>query len=182
MPSAPSTSTTTTSAQTAPPQTVQAFYLPPSGFKSGTAVTTVASKKPVFSPAEKGQPAPAYRALFASENRELSSGEIPGVSQPQAEVTGPGEGLARAYSDSGTKAFKQGKFKDAVIQLKEAVRLDPDSFTAHRYLGAALLETGKFADARNELTAALKLTPKDGPERKELQALLARIDELEKKA
>lgn len=188
VPSSEST-TNTISIGAAPGPLAPATYIPPSGFKPAPATTVTAPKPSGLAPSERVQQATANRVLVASENRDTDSGPLvsdaPSSSDMDRGVADdgkPGEGLARAYSDSGAKAFKQGKFKEAVSQLKEAVRLDPKSLMARKFLGAALLETGKLADARKELTEAMKLGPKDEAERKELESLLTKLDELEKKA
>jgi putative PEP-CTERM system TPR-repeat lipoprotein len=60
--------------------------------------------------------------------------------------------IARAH-----EAMGQSKYAAATIELKNALRLDPDSMEARRLLGKVYIETGEMPSASKELKRALEL-------------------------
>jgi tetratricopeptide (TPR) repeat protein len=66
-----------------------------------------------------------------------------------------------AYSISGTYLLQQAKYDEAVVRLRDAVRLAPDRATLHTDLGAALILTERFDEAVVEERRALALEPQN---------------------
>jgi len=58
---------------------------------------------------------------------------------------------------AGAEALRQGRIEDAIAQLTEVVRRDPDSFEANNFLGVALAQSGQPRDAMYYLHKAVSL-------------------------
>lgn len=95
--------------------------------------------------------APAYRGLeqcFLKEERHADLEEV--MRQEVANV--PKD--AKGHYNLGTLLLENNQFKEAAIELSEAVKLDPDSFDSHRNLSAALRGEGLTKQAAAELQIA----------------------------
>jgi protein O-mannosyl-transferase len=68
---------------------------------------------------------------------------------------------ARARNNLGLELGREGRFEEAIVQLRRAVELKPGYAIAHYNLGKALLGSGQAAEARLQLETALKLAPND---------------------
>jgi tetratricopeptide (TPR) repeat protein len=90
---------------------------------------------------QAGQPAPA-RAIFE------------GLVTRKPEDAGYWLGLARTE-------YELRRLADAVVPLRQVLRLDPDSATAWGMLGAIYHETGDFVAATEALSRRLELAPSD---------------------
>ena len=88
---------------------------------------------------------------------------------------GPGTGMAEAYYGTGMKFLKQGKLKQAVADLKEALFRDPKSDKIHDALGMAILEQGNLEEAREHFAKAVELNPDDAAAKKHLAAVMEKI-------
>jgi Flp pilus assembly protein TadD len=64
-----------------------------------------------------------------------------------------------------------GKLGEATAHFQEAVRLQPDSASAHLNLGRARAAQGKFDEAIRHYNEALRLRPDSAQARQELQAI-----------
>ncbi len=73
------------------------------------------------------------------------------------------------------KFLKQGKLKQAVSDLKEALFRDPKSDKIHDALGMALLELGNLEPAREHFAKAVELNPDDAAAKKHLAAVMEKI-------
>jgi len=60
--------------------------------------------------------------------------------------------------------LQQGDLKAAIAQLRDAVKLDPSSATAHYELARALRKAGDAAGARQHLTEARRLDARTAKE------------------
>jgi tetratricopeptide (TPR) repeat protein len=56
--------------------------------------------------------------------------------------------------------MKQGKYKDAVVELTEAIRLDPNLALAYNARGFVYYLLHDYKQALTDLDAAIKLNPK----------------------
>jgi len=65
----------------------------------------------------------------------------------------------RARNAVGALLIDQGRLDDAIVDLREAVRLEPAYADAHNNLGAALARRGQIGDAIVEYRAAVQLAP-----------------------
>ena len=68
---------------------------------------------------------------------------------------------ATEYLISGNEAFQRNDYKQAEIEYKKAIHLEPNSSTALNNLGVVLNELGKYDDAVAILTRAVKIDPKN---------------------
>ncbi|MGC2181921.1 MAG: tetratricopeptide repeat protein [Terriglobales bacterium] len=69
--------------------------------------------------------------------------------------------FARAYLALGKALLQDGKVPEAVTELQEAARLDPQSGEAHYQLGLALSRAGRKDEAATELKRGRELTSAD---------------------
>lgn len=72
-----------------------------------------------------------------------------------------GEGHAASLANEAVALLESGRPGDAEAVAREAGRMDPDAFAAHRVLGHVLMEQGRSADAIEPLEAALAQAPDD---------------------
>ncbi len=63
------------------------------------------------------------------------------------------------YNDLGFVLERQGLTEEAVELYRKAIKLDPESASAHYNLGSSLARSGKFAEAERHLRAALEKSP-----------------------
>src|SRR5437868_128270 len=66
----------------------------------------------------------------------------------------------RSHLQRGLEFGKQGRWSDALGELKAAVKLEPGSAEAHYSLGVALFWTRRWPAARQELERALHINPR----------------------
>jgi len=83
--------------------------------------------------------------------------------------------LARAYSDLGKEAMKQGKASKAIDYYKEALQQEPESAEIHHNLGLALFEAGKLEEAKAYFSEAVRLNPNDPSTRANLEMVLSKM-------
>jgi tetratricopeptide (TPR) repeat protein len=69
----------------------------------------------------------------------------------------------RQYLDRGNQLFADGKYDDATLNYRNAIKKDPQSSEAHYRLGLAILRKGSVNDAYQELNRAVTLDPKNNP-------------------
>ena len=92
---------------------------------------------------------------------------------PPAIVSTPGESTARARDRNNRGlALIKGHPQQAVVELREAIRLDPRLPGAHNNLGIALQVLGELRAAEAEYRAAIRLDPGSYPARVNLGNLL----------
>jgi tetratricopeptide (TPR) repeat protein len=77
-------------------------------------------------------------------------------------------------SNAGLDAARRGDFKAALENLKEAVRVKPDSAIAHYNLGLVLADTGHLDEGIAELEKAISLAPLETNMQASLNRMLAR--------
>src|SRR5688572_8375103 len=65
----------------------------------------------------------------------------------------------RAYFASGNRYFEQKKYAEAVVEYRNAVRIDAAYGEAHERLSAALFEKGDVPEAARALVRAADLLP-----------------------
>jgi protein O-mannosyl-transferase len=66
---------------------------------------------------------------------------------------------AKAYANLGNVRIAQGRYNEAITQLSEAVRLNPNDADAHADLGYALQQLGDRAQAMVQFRTAIRLQP-----------------------
>jgi len=67
---------------------------------------------------------------------------------------------AQAHNNLGGSLLVQGRIDEAIEQLQEALRLDPDHAEAHSNLGVALARRGRGAEAIEQYRKSLALDPR----------------------
>ena len=68
---------------------------------------------------------------------------------------------ARDALASGTKFAEEGKFAEAVADMRKAIRIFPEYFDAHLELGNLFLKAQQFQEAIAELDLARQINPND---------------------
>jgi Flp pilus assembly protein TadD len=66
---------------------------------------------------------------------------------------------ARAHTNVGEIAIRQGRFLEAYREFREALRIKPDDAIHHDNLGVVLLRHGLFDEAENEFRETLRILP-----------------------
>lgn len=84
------------------------------------------------------------------------------------------EAEAFAQYSLGSALFFEGQVDDAIVELKEAVRLDPGSSAAHGALGLAFRHKGLLDHAFREYEEAVSLAPENPEWRVNLGSVLRR--------
>jgi tetratricopeptide (TPR) repeat protein len=69
---------------------------------------------------------------------------------------------ARQYLDRGNELFAAGKYDDAILNYRNAIKKNSSGEGYYR-LGLAFLKEGKIADAYQNLSNAVRLDPKNNP-------------------
>ena len=83
--------------------------------------------------------------------------------------------------NSATKHMQTGNLEPAVLELREAVKLDSTSAIAHALLGSLYLDQDNKTYGRIHINKAMKLDPQE-PKVKQAQQKLKAIEKSEKKA
>ena len=78
---------------------------------------------------------------------------------------------ATQYISRGNQLFASGKYDDAIINYRNAVKKDPKSGEAFYRLGLALFRNNKAADGYQALIRAVELSPENIPAKVELANL-----------
>jgi protein O-mannosyl-transferase len=77
-----------------------------------------------------------------------------------------------AHENLGMTLVKKGQIGEAIIQLREAIRLKPDFAEAHYNLGTTLAKNGQTDEAIIQFQEAIRLKPDDAEARNNLGAVL----------
>jgi tetratricopeptide (TPR) repeat protein len=78
---------------------------------------------------------------------------------------------ARQYIDRGNQLYDSGKYSDAELNYRNAIKKTPSSSEAYYRLGLTLLKEGKASDAYQTLTSAVTLDPKNNAAKVDLANL-----------
>jgi len=70
------------------------------------------------------------------------------------------EKVKQRYLDNGNKYFAQGKYKEAVIMYRNAIKKDPRFGEAYAKLGDAEVRSGRYREAVGAYRRAVELMPK----------------------
>jgi protein O-mannosyl-transferase len=65
----------------------------------------------------------------------------------------------RPHNNLGFVFLNQGKYKEAIPHLNEALRINPNYAEAHNNLGNVFLNQGKSQEATNQYDEALRINP-----------------------
>src|SRR5450631_3138692 len=72
--------------------------------------------------------------------------------------------VKKRYLESGNKYFDKGRFKEASIQYRNALKRDPKYGPAYYKLALVSLKTGEISGAVNALRRSVELLPADQPD------------------
>lgn len=87
------------------------------------------------------------------------------------------EPFAEAYYNRGIARFRVGRKGDAVVDLTEALKLNPQYLRALAGRGLVFSAGGDRESALADFRKALEMAPTDWPERKSVEAEVARLSE-----
>src|ERR1039457_1474127 len=83
--------------------------------------------------------------------------------------------VKKRYLESGNKYFEKGRYKEASIQYRNALKRDQKYGPAHYKLGLVSLKTGDVGGAVAALRRAVELVPPDQPDHWDAVVKLAEI-------
>src|ERR1700688_5192640 len=72
--------------------------------------------------------------------------------------------VKKRYFESGNKYFEKGRYREASIQYRNALKADQKYGAAHYKLALTALNTGDYGAAVGELRRAVELVSKDSPD------------------
>jgi tetratricopeptide (TPR) repeat protein len=101
---------------------------------------------------------------LADEGRVLAGSAYLGAVVPES---------ADVYNDLGIAYAARGQLDAAILQFRQALRLDPDAAGTHWHLGAALAERGALQEAEEHLRTSVQRDPGNEAARHDLDAVLA---------
>jgi len=105
-------------------------------------------------------PAP-LQASFAEGVRALKAGKLDEAEKAFRAVLAEGGDVAYVHNNLGIVHQERAQHERAIVQFREAVRLDPAYAAPRILLGASLLALGRVSEARTELERAVKLAPRE---------------------
>jgi len=82
---------------------------------------------------------------------------------------------ARQYLDRGNQLFAAGKYDDATLNYRNAIKKSPELSEGHYRLGLALLRQSNAGEAYQELNRAVTLDPKNNPAKVDFASLCLAI-------
>ena len=115
--------------------------------------------------ASKTQQAPALsphlQEVFNDGVGALQSGQLDAAEKAFLSVLAGGGRLPFVYNNLGIVYEERGDREEALVQFREAARLDPGYVAPHVLMGSTLLATGRFQEAARELERAARMQPND---------------------
>lgn len=113
--------------------------------------------------------------LFASGVQALKANQLDEAEKIFQQVIRQGGKAPYVHHNLGIVQQQRGAHEQAIVQFREAIRLQPDFGEARLLLGYSLLSLGKNAEAVRELERAVKLLPKQPQARLQLAKAYERI-------
>jgi tetratricopeptide (TPR) repeat protein len=117
---------------------------------------------------------PALQAPFEEGVRALKAGRLDEAEKAFRDVLAKGGTTAYVHNNLGIVLQERGRHEKAVVEFREAVRLDPRYPAPRILLGSSLLALGRVSEARTQLERAVKLAPKEPLARLQLARVLER--------
>jgi tetratricopeptide (TPR) repeat protein len=115
-----------------------------------------------FGASAPGQDLPAaLQAPFEEGVRALKAGKLDEAEKAFRDVLAKGATSAYVHNNLGIVLQERRQHEKAVLEFREAARLDPRYAAPRILLGASLLALGRVREARKEVERAVKLAPKE---------------------
>jgi tetratricopeptide (TPR) repeat protein len=110
----------------------------------------------------------SLRDLFSQGVEAQKAGRLDDAEEAFKDVLARGGKVSYVYNNLGAVYQMQREHEKAVVQFREAIRLQPDYAAPRILAGASLLVLGKVKEATAQLERAVKLQPKDSLARQQL--------------
>jgi len=94
---------------------------------------------------------------FAAGRRAIEAQDWESATAAMRKAAGADPGNPDAHNWLGFALRKQGKYAEAFIAYREALRLNPDHRGAHAYIGEAYLQTDRLPEAEAHLAILERL-------------------------
>ena len=120
----------------------------------------------------------ALRKVFEAGVAAEKAGRLEEAEKDFQSVLRQGGNRAFVHNNLGTVYQRRGDHARAMVEFREAIRLQPDYPAPHVLLGASLLATDKVPEAIRELERAVKLEPQQALPRLELAKAYERANNL----
>jgi len=114
---------------------------------------------------------PALHAPFEEGVQALKAGKLDEAERAFRAVVAKGGGTAPVHNNLGIVLQQRGQHEKAIVEFREAVRLDPTYAAPRILLGSSLLALGRVGEARTQLQRAVKLAPQEPLARLQLARL-----------
>ena len=95
-----------------------------------------------------------------SSSSQTTTQPQPQPTQAQPEEQTP-ESRATSYIRRAKEYMAKGNYNDAITELKDAIRIDPNSSSGHALMGKAYLKQNQLTMAKVHINKAYKANPKD---------------------
>lgn len=117
---------------------------------------------------------PELQTPFEEGVRALRAGMLDEAEKAFRGVLAGGGRAAYVHNNLGIVLQERGRHEKAVVEFREAVRLDPRYPAPRILLGASLLALGRVSEARAAAAEAVKLAPREPLARLQLAKVLER--------
>jgi len=116
----------------------------------------------------------ALQAPFEEGVWALKAGRLDEAEKAFREVLAKGGRAAYVHNNLGIVLQERARHEKAVVQFREAIRLDPRYPAPRILLGSSLLALGQTSEARTALEGAVRLAPREPLARLQLAKVLER--------
>lgn len=121
---------------------------------------------------------PSLEELFVDAVQAQKAGQLDAAERAFQRILREGGRVAFVYNNLGIVYQQRREHLQALVQFREAVRLQPDYAAPRILMGASLLALGKVKDAIRELERAVKLQPREPLARLQLAKAYQQADNL----
>ena len=117
---------------------------------------------------------PALQEPFQEGVRALKAGKLDEAEKTFRAVLAKGGAASYVHNNLGIVLQERGRHAKAIVEFREAIRIDPAYAAPRILLGASLAALGRLSEARNQLERAVKLAPREPLARLQLARVLER--------
>ena len=119
------------------------------------------SQQPASTPQSMAALPPQVMEIFNQGVQALNAGQLEAAEKAFLQVLREGGRIAYVYNNLGIVYQQRGDRDRALVQFRQAIRLQPDYAAPHALMGSLLLAMGKYPEAAHELEIGVKLQPED---------------------